>query len=430
MNPGITPTTWPPASFTELRERAHHPDVAAAVDKAPAVRDHRAADLLGGRIIPGFEVVGRAAVDAEELCHGVCACHDGASAPGNEPKFLSPQAPYRGRLAPSPTGYLHLGHARTFWIAARRARRSGGALVLRNDDLDATRYRMDFAGAMIADLRWLGLSWDEGPDVGGPHAPYSQSERRPLYRAALERLHADGRIYPCSRSRRDVIEAAGAPHEGGPDDEPVYPASFRPDPGEPLAPLGERIGVNWRLRVPDGEELAFEDGRLGPQRAVAGRDFGDFPVWRKDDCPSYQLACAVDDAGHGDHGGGPGRGPGPLDLPPAPDLPGAGAHAPRFHHCPLMVDEAGVAAGEAPRRPEPAGAARARGDPGFPLLRLGGRGGGSRAARCPRRKRHLATRSRHLVIHRGAPEITPQMKRSILLLALLALPARSPRRDP
>lgn len=201
---------------------------------------------------------------------------------------------------------------------------------------------MDFEEAMLADLRWLGLSWDEGPDVGGPHAPYSQSQRRPLYRAALESLHAAGRIYPCSRSRRDVIDAAGAPHEGGLDDEPVYPAAFRPDPGAPLPPLGDTIGVNWRLRVPDGEELSFDDGRLGLRRAVAGRDFGDFPVWRKDDCPSYQLACAVDDAGMGI-----------TEVVRGEDLVRStfrqlliyralGLAAPRFYHCALMTDEGGT----------------------------------------------------------------------------------------
>jgi glutamyl-tRNA synthetase len=255
---------------------------------------------------------------------------------------LSSPSPYRGRIAPSPTGYLHLGHARTFWTAASRARAAGGALVFRNDDLDATRYRMDFEEAMFEDLRWLGLSWDEGPDVGGPHAPYSQSQRLPIYRAALERLHAARLIYPCARSRRDVIESAGAPHEGGEDDEPVYPPSFRPDPRLPLPPLGEWIGVNWRLRVPDGETLGFNDSRLGPQSAVAGHDFGDFPVWRKDDSPSYQLACAVDDAEMGI-----------TEVVRGEDLirstfrqllvyRALGREAPAFHHCPLVTDDKGV----------------------------------------------------------------------------------------
>jgi glutamyl-tRNA synthetase len=125
-----------------------------------------------------------------------------------------PPLAYRGRLAPSPTGLLHLGHARTFWVAAERARAASGTLVLRNDDLDAQRFRLDFVDAMLEDLRWLGFRWQEGPDTGGPHAPYNQSARRPLYRAALQQLHAAGLIFPCTRSRRDVLEAIGAPHEG------------------------------------------------------------------------------------------------------------------------------------------------------------------------------------------------------------------------
>lgn len=245
---------------------------------------------------------------------------------------------YRGRLAPSPTGHLHLGHARTFWIAAQRARAAGGTLVLRNDDLDSTRYRMDFVAGMLEDLRWLGIDWQEGPDVGGSHAPYNQSERRPNYRAALEQLHAAGLIFPCTHSRRDVLEAVGAPHG---DDEPVYPREFRPPAGAPLPPLGEPVSVNWRFRVPEGEALTFTDERFGPQHATAGHDFGDFLVWRKDDVPSYQLACAVDDAGMRI-----------TEVVRGADLikstfrqllllRALGRPAPRFYHCPLMTDENG-----------------------------------------------------------------------------------------
>ena len=253
-----------------------------------------------------------------------------------------PPLAYRGRLAPSPTGHLHLGHARTFWIAAERARQAGGTLVLRNDDLDAIRFRLDFVDAMLEDLRWLGFTWSEGPDVGGPYAPYNQSGRRAHYRAALEQLHAAGLIFPCTRSRRDVLEAIGAPHEGaGTDDEPVYPNSFRPPAGAPLPPLGDTISVNWRLRVPDGETIGFDDGRYGPQSAVAGRDFGDFLVWRKDDLPSYQLACAVDDAGMAI-----------TEVVRGADLikstfrqlivyRALGLTAPDFYHCPLMNDDRG-----------------------------------------------------------------------------------------
>jgi len=181
---------------------------------------------------------------------------------------------YRGRLAPSPTGYLHLGHARTFWIAAMRARDAGGALVFRNDDLDAARYRMDFATAMFEDMRWLGLAWDEGPDVGGPHAPYSQSERLPLYRAALERLRAAGAIYPCARTRRDVMRPRARPTRAARTTSPCIRRRSGRTPGRRCHPSARPVAVNWRLRVADGEVLEFDDGRLGPRRAVAGRDFG------------------------------------------------------------------------------------------------------------------------------------------------------------
>lgn len=206
-------------------------------------------------------------------------------------------------MAPSPTGLLHLGHARTFWIAAQRAAERGGQLILRNEDLDPQRCRPEFVEAMIEDLRWLGISWSEGPDCGGPVGPYTQSERREHYLAAWETLRQRGLIYPCTCSRKDVAQSAGAPNDS--DDELVYSGrcrpqgrSFAPDrvrdpvPHEQLEPAG----ANWRFQVPDGEQIRFIDLHLGPQRMVAGRDFGDFIVWRRDDVPAYQLAVVIDDA--------------------------------------------------------------------------------------------------------------------------------------
>ena len=256
---------------------------------------------------------------------------------------------YRGRLAPSPTGHLHLGHARTFWIAQQRAQAAGGTLLLRNDDLDTARCKPEFTAAMIEDLRWFGFTWSEGPDVGGPHAPYAQSQRLPLYRDAFDRLRAAGWIYPCTCSRKDVQAALGAPHEGlatGFGDEPHYPGTCRP---ENLAASERdrratwpREGHNWRFRVPDGEALAFTDGHCGAQQAVTGRDFTDFLVWRKDGFPSYQLACVADDAAMGI-----------TEVVRGADLllstfrqlllyRALGHTAPAFFHCPLVMDEHGV----------------------------------------------------------------------------------------
>ncbi|HMD16914.1 MAG TPA: tRNA glutamyl-Q(34) synthetase GluQRS [Terriglobales bacterium] len=203
---------------------------------------------------------------------------------------------YRGRLAPSPTGLLHVGHARTFWIAAQRAIENQGTLILRNEDLDPQRSRAEFARAMMEDLRWLGIDWTEGPDCGGPYGPYSQSERRAHYLEAWRRLREGGFLYPCSCSRKDLARAASAPNEADDDDEPAYPGTCRrrKDVGESTEPAG----VNWRFRVPEGEVVEFTDMNLGRQRYVAGSnfDFGDFLVWRRDDVPAYQLAVVVDDA--------------------------------------------------------------------------------------------------------------------------------------
>jgi len=245
---------------------------------------------------------------------------------------------YRGRLAPSPTGWLHLGHARTFWQAAQRA--MGGTLILRNEDLDPQRSRAEFAAAMIEDLQWLGIRWVEGPDCGGAYGPYAQSERRAFYLEAWRRLKEAGAIYPCRCSRKDLAQAAGAPNENDGDDEPVYPGICRgqTDAAQYAAP----VGVNWRFRVPDGEEVTFTDLNLGCRHYVAGRDFGDFLVWRRDDVPAYQLAVVVDDESmkitevvRGED----------LLKSTARQLllmRALGIAAPAYFHCPLLRDEAGV----------------------------------------------------------------------------------------
>lgn len=196
----------------------------------------------------------------------------------------------RGRLAPTPSGLLHVGHARTFAIAAARAGTAG--LVLRIEDLDAARCRPEFVSEAIDDLRWLGLSWVEGPDVGGPYAPYVQSHRTSWYLDVWRQLEAVGAIYPSPHSRRDVEAAGNAPHEYGISGEPLFPAALRPVHRERAAAPG---GVPWRFRVPDGRSIEFVDAVQGPVCRTAGIDFGDFVVWRRDDLAAYELAVVADD---------------------------------------------------------------------------------------------------------------------------------------
>ena len=149
---------------------------------------------------------------------------------------------------------------------------------------------MEFVAAMIEDLRWFGFEWSEGPDCGGPFAPYHQSERMEFYRAALEKLRAGNFIYPCTCSRKDIQAAVTAPHAE--DDEVIYPGTCRENRKSKIV----NRKFSWRFRVPDGETISFVDGKCGEQKFVAGKDFGDFIMWRGDDVPSYQLACVVDDA--------------------------------------------------------------------------------------------------------------------------------------
>lgn len=253
--------------------------------------------------------------------------------------------PYRGRIAPSPTGYLHLGHARTFWTAQQRAQAHGGTVILRNDDLDRDRCKPEFVQAMYTDLRWFGFNWSEGPDCGGSFAPYSQSERMAHYRPVLARLIELGAVYPCTCSRKDIQAALTAPHAA--DDEAIYPGTCRHRQGCKLTQpatfdLQPATKFSWRFRVPDGETISFNDANLGPQHFIAGKDFGDFVVWRHDDVPAYQLACVADDAAMqisevvrgADLLVSTAR---QLLLYRARQLP-----APTFFHCPLMTDEQGI----------------------------------------------------------------------------------------
>lgn len=258
--------------------------------------------------------------------------------PGFENIFVPLTHSYRGRLAPSPTGLLHLGHARTFWVAAQRAAEHGGTLILRNEDLDPQRSRTEYVDAMIEDLRWLGIRWSEGPDCGGPFAPYAQSQRRSRYREAWRKLREGGFLFPCTCSRKDLAQAASAPNDA--DDEPIYPGRCRSRTD--ATDFNEPAGVNWRFRVPDGEEVKFVDQHLGPQSFVAGHDFGDFVVWRRDDVPAYQLAVVVDDA----------------EMKITEVVRGAdllkstarqlllyralGWTPPEFYHCDLVADESGM----------------------------------------------------------------------------------------
>ena len=244
---------------------------------------------------------------------------------------------YRGRLAPSPTGYLHLGHARTFWTAQQQARANGGTLILRNEDLDSTRFKMEFVPAMMEDLRWFGLEWQEGPDLHGPFAPYNQSERMSVYRATLEKLQAGGFIYPCTCSRKDIQAATRAPHAND-DAEPIYLGTCRENRKSEIV----NRKFSWRFRVPDGETISFVDGNCGEQRFVAGKDFGDFVVWRGDGVPAYQLACVADDAAMQITEVVRGA---DLLVSTARQLllyRALGLTPPAFFHCPLWRDEAGV----------------------------------------------------------------------------------------
>lgn len=244
----------------------------------------------------------------------------------------------RGRLAPSPTGHLHLGNAWSFllcWLAVRAA---GGRLALRMEDIDPERSRPHFVQDIMRDLSWLGLDWDEGPDVGGPFVPYTQSARLERYSHVIELLTGMGRTYPCFCTRKELRTMASAPHLE--DAGPTYPGTCL---GLGAAQRRERevLGRRPSLRLRGGEEVRFDDLVHGEIRLGWAECGGDFPLRRSDGVISYQLAVAVDDMDQ--HISLVVRGADILPCTPRQILLFSllGSAAPQYAHVPLLLDHEG-----------------------------------------------------------------------------------------
>jgi glutamyl-tRNA synthetase len=203
----------------------------------------------------------------------------------------------RARFAPSPTGAMHLGNARTALFAWLSCRKADGRMVLRLEDLDGARASQSAADNLLADLRWLGLDWDEGPDVGGPYAPYRQTERQAAYDAAVDRLLATGAAFLCACSRADVARSASAPHGEG-EDGPRYPGTCRDLAAAEIEARAARLGRRPTVRFRgEGQGFAtcFTDDLMGAVDPLTpGVD--DFVIRRADGVAAYQLAVVVDDA--------------------------------------------------------------------------------------------------------------------------------------
>lgn len=249
------------------------------------------------------------------------------------------EASVRGRLAPSPTGHLHLGNAWSFllcWLAVRSA---GGRLVLRMEDIDPERSRPHFAEEIMRDLAWLGLDWDEGPDLGGPYAPYTQQERLERYAEVIEALTRLGRTYPCYCTRKELRTMASAPHLE--DAGPVYPGTCL---GLDVAACRDREerGRRPALRLHGEGETRFDDLLHGEVRLDWSQCGGDFPLRRSDGVISYQLAVALDDMDQAINLVV--RGADILPCTPRQIFLFDLLHAPvpRYAHVPLLLDQDGV----------------------------------------------------------------------------------------
>lgn len=200
-----------------------------------------------------------------------------------------------GRFAPSPSGRIHLGNILCCLLAWLSVRQQGGRMVLRIEDLDTARCPQRYARQMMEDLHWLGLDWDEGPEAGGSNGPYFQSQRTERYQAALERLEAQGLVYPCFCTRAE-LHAASAPHRE--DGQVIYPGTCRDLTAAQIAQRSLHRAPALRLRVPE-EEIGFTDGHLGTVRENLAHSCGDFLLRRSDGMFAYQLAVVVDDAAMG-----------------------------------------------------------------------------------------------------------------------------------
>lgn len=248
---------------------------------------------------------------------------------------------YRGRIAPTTSGYLHIGHAQTFKTAMERAREMGGILVLRIEDIDFERCKKKYADAAIEDLKSIGIQWDEGDDIGGKYAPYTQSLRMDFYAGAFKKLLESGKIYPCNASRKEIAALSAKPKKKFDFAEPekLFPAELRCACIKEFSP-GD-LEKTWRFKVPDGRKIEFFDNARGAQSFTAGEDFGDFVVWRKIGAPSYEFAVVADDAAmeitevvRGED----------LLLSTARQLliyEALGFAPPQFYHCGLVLDKNG-----------------------------------------------------------------------------------------
>ncbi len=245
---------------------------------------------------------------------------------------------YRGRFAPSPTGDLHLGSAAAAVFCAAAAIRAKGALVLRVEDLDAARVIPGKTQAILDDLTYLGVTWDEGPDKGGPVGPYQQSARIPLYEAAMDLLAQRGLTYLCDCSRAEVARAASAPHAG--DEGPRYPGTCR---HHGMRPRAWKRPPAVRLAVPEGalSDVTIDDEVLGAVSERVSDVTGDFVLRRGDGVFAYQLAVVVDDLAMGVTEVV--RGADLLTSAPRQALLARllGGAPPSYAHVPLLLDPSG-----------------------------------------------------------------------------------------